>query len=319
MTGTSQVRLGYFPNITHAQPNIGLKRGVYQKHLGAAVHLNPKIFNAGPPAIEALLAGELDLLYVGPSPALNGYLRSDGQALKVIAGAASGGAVFVARGDVLLERKEDFAGKRIASPQIGNTQDISLRSYLKQMGLAPKERGGSVEILPIANPDILSLFLRKEIDAAWVPEPWGSILVRNANARIVLDERDLWPNHRFATTVLVAARSFLERSPELVRRFLKAHVETTQWIQQNRQEAQNILNQEIARLTRKLLPDKVVNDAMSRVDLTWDPITPSIQIFFERSVELRYSRGGDTSGLYDLRPLNQVLQEGGLRKISVGN
>jgi NitT/TauT family transport system substrate-binding protein len=296
-----------------------LNLGVYQEHLGAAVQISPKIFNAGPSAIGALLAGELDLLYVGPSPALNGYLRSEGQALKVIAGAASGGAVFVARGDVRLERKEDYAGKRIASPQIGNTQDISLRSYLKQMGLVTKERGGSVEILPIANPDILLLFLRKEIDAAWVPEPWGSILVRNTNARIVLDERDLWPNRRFSTTILVVARSFLEQSPELVRKFLRAHVEMTEWIQQNHQEAQRLLNQEIARLTRRPLPEEVMKDAMGRVDVTWDPIMSSIQVFFERSVELRYSRGGDISGLYDLRLLNEVLREKGLPAVCAGN
>ena len=316
-TGALNVRLGYFPNITHAQANVGLSRGIYQKHLGRSLQLSPKIFNAGPSAIEALLAGELDLLYVGPSPALNGYLRSGGQALKVIAGAASGGTVFVARKDVQLSRKEDFAGKRIASPQIGNTQDISLRNYMGQMGLAPKERGGTVTILPIANPDILSLFLRNELDAAWVPEPWGSILVRTAGARILLDERDLWPGHRFATTVVVAAKRFLDQQPDLVKRFLKGHVETTLWIRQNHPEALRILNQEIARLTHKALPEEVIEEAMGRVEVTWDPLTSSIDSLYKRSVELRYSKRGNLQQLCDLRLLNEVLREAGFPEISV--
>ncbi len=314
-TSASLVRLGYFPNITHAQPNIGLNRGIFQKNLGASVQLSIKIFNAGPSAIEALLAGELDILYVGPSPALNGYLRSDGQALRVIAGAASGGAVFVVRKDVQLSRKEDFVGKRIASPQIGNTQDISLRSYLKQMGLEPRERGGTVTILPIANPDILSLFLRDQLDAAWVPEPWGSILVRTAGARILLDERDLWPGGRFVTTVVVAAKRFLDQSPDLTWKILKGHVETTLWIQQHRHEALHILNQEIARLTHKALPDEVAEEAMGRVEVTWDPLVSTIERFYERSVELHYSRKGNLQQLCDLRLLNEVLREAGLPEI----
>lgn len=311
----SRVRLGYFPNITHAQANVGLSRGIYQKHLGASVQLSPKIFNAGPSAMEALLAGELDLLYVGPSPALNGYLRSDGQALRVIAGAASGGVVFVARKDVSFIRREDFVGKRIASPQIGNTQDISLRSYLKHLGLEPRERGGGVMILPIANPDILSLLLRNELDAAWVPEPWGTILARTAGAKILLDERDLWPDHRFATTLLVAARQFLDQSPDLVQKFLRGHVETTSWVQQNRKEALGILNQEITKETHKPLSEAVMQEAMGRVELTWDPIVSSIEIFFKRSVELRYSKGGDIKQLCDVRLLDEVLKEAGLPEI----
>ena len=314
-TSVSLVRLGYFPNITHAQPNVGLKRGIFQKNLGASVKLSPKVFNAGPSAIEALLAGELDILYVGPSPALNGYLRSDGQALRVIAGAASGGALFVARKEVQLSRKEDYAGKRIASPQIGNTQDISLRSYLKEMGLETRERGGTVTILPIANPDILTLFLRDQLDAAWVPEPWGSILVRTAGAKILVDERDLWPGGRFVTTVVVAAKRFLDQSPDLAGKILKGHVETTLWIQQHRREALQILNQEIASLTHKALPNEVMEEAMGRVEVTWDPLVPTIERFYERSVDLRYSKRGNLQQLCDLRLLNKVLREAGLPEI----
>ena len=314
-TGVSQVRLGYFPNITHAQPNIGLNRGIFQKNLGPSIQLSPKIFNAGPSAVEALLAGELDILYVGPSPALNGYLRSDGQALRVIAGAASGGALFVARKDVQLNRKEDYAGKRIASPQIGNTQDISLRSYLKQMELEPRERGGTVTVLPVANPDILSLFLRNQLDAAWVPEPWGTILVRTAGAKVVIDERDLWPGGRFATTIVVASRRFLEQSPDLAWRILKGHVETTLWIQEHRREALHILNQEIARLTHKALPEEVAEEAMGRVEVTWDPLVSTLEIFYERSVELHYSKKGNLQQLCDLRLLNKVLREAGRPEI----
>ena len=306
-----RLRLGYFPNITHAQPIIGLARGTFKEYLGKEMDLTVKVFSAGPAAIEAFLAGELDVAYVGPSPAITGYIRTGGRELRVISGAASGGAVFVTRQDVQLKNKEDYFGKRFASPQIGNSQDISLRIYLKRLGYEPKEKGGTVEILPIANADILTLFLRKEIDAAWVPEPWGSILVNNGNGRIQLDERDLWPNRKFATTIVVASKKLLEGQPDLVRKWLRAHVKVTQWIQQNPMEAKRILNQEIARLTRKPIPETILDEAFSRIELTWDPILPSLQAFFERSLELKYLKGGDIGNIADLSILNEVLREAG--------
>ena len=302
----SELRLGYFANLTHAQALVGLANGEFKKQLGAEVKFAPKLFGSGPAAIEALLADEIDLTYVGPSPAINGFIRSEGKALRVIAGAVQGGAVFVRRTDVVLSHKEDFSGKRFASPQIGNSQDISLRTYLAQMGQLTKERGGTVEVLPLANADILTLFLRKELDGAWVPEPWGAILVHRAQGVILVDERDLWPDGKFATTLLVASQEFLETRPEWVQRIVNAHVDLTQWIQEHRQDVGAILNQEIARHTRKRLDETILADALSRLEVSVDPSESSLETFFERARALGYLKKGNLKGLLDLRYLEQA-------------
>jgi NitT/TauT family transport system substrate-binding protein len=303
----SEVRLGYFANLTHAQALIGLANGEFQRQLGSEVKLAPKLFGSGPAAIEALLAGEVDLTYVGPAPAINGFVRSEGKALRVIAGAVQGGAVLVRRSDVVLKHTEAFAGKRFASPQIGNTQDISLRTYLAEMGQLTKEKGGSVEVLPLANSDILTLFLRKELDGAWVPEPWGAILVHRAQGVIVFEERDLWPDRKFATTLLVASQRFLETRPEWVRRFLIAHVVLTRWIQEHPHDIGAILNQEIARYTRKRLEDPILADALTRLEVTVDPLEGSLKTFFQRARTPGYLKKGSLEGMLDLRLLQEAL------------
>jgi len=301
----SELRLGYFANVTHAQALVGLSNGEFEEQLGTDVKFVPKLFGSGPAAIEALLADEVDLTYVGPSPAINGFIRSEGKALRVIAGAVQGGAVFVRRSDVVLNQKEDFSGKRFASPQIGNTQDISLRTYLAQMGHLTKERGGTVEVLPVANADILTLFLRKELDGAWVPEPWGAILVHRAQGVILVDERDLWPDGKFATTLLVASQKFLEARPEWVQRIMNAHVELTRWIQDHRRDVGTILNGEIAKYTRKRLDETILSDALSRLDVTVDPLESSLETLFERGRVLGYLKKGNLKGMLDLRFLEK--------------
>ena len=168
------LRIGYFPNINHAQAVIGLGNGDFQKALGNSITVQPFLFNAGPSAIEALLAKRVDVTYVGPNPAINGYVVSDGKDLRIISGAASGGAVFVVRNDSGIKSPKDFAGKKFASPQLGNTQDIALRKYLLDNGYKTTDNGGNVTVTPVANPDILTLFLKKQLDGAWVPEPWGA-------------------------------------------------------------------------------------------------------------------------------------------------
>ena len=302
----SQLRLGYFANVTHAQALVGLAHGEFEKELGTEVKFVPKLFGSGPAAIEALLADEVDMTYVGPSPAINGFIRSEGKALRVIAGAVQGGAVFVRRSDVVLNQKDDFSGKRFASPQIGNTQDISLRTYLAQMGHLTKERGGTVEVLPMANADILTLFLRKQLDGAWVPEPWGAILVHRAQGVILVDERDLWPDRKFATTLLVASQKFLEARPEWAQRLVNAHVELTRWIQDHRQDVGTILNGEIAKYTRKRLDQAILSDALSRLDVTVDPLESSLETFFERAKVLGYLKKGNLKGMLDLRYLEKA-------------
>ena len=302
----SELRLGYFANVTHAQALLGLANGEFEKQLGNDVKFVPKLFGSGPAAIEALLADEVDMTYVGPSPAINGFIRSEGKALRVIAGAVQGGAVFVRRSNVVLNQKEDFSGRRFASPQIGNTQDISLRTFLAQMGHLTKERGGTVEVLPMANADILTLFLRKELDGAWVPEPWGAILVHRAQGVILVDERDLWPDGKFATTLLVASQKFLEARPEWAQRIMNVHVELTRWIQDHRQDVGTILNGEIAKYTRKRLDETILSDALSRLDVTVDPLESSLEAFFERARVLGYLKKGNLKGMVDLRFLEKA-------------
>jgi len=187
------VRVGAFPNITHPQPMVGKANGYFEKALGPQVKIDWKTFNAGPSAIEALFAGAIDMAYIGPNPTINGYVRSHGEALQVVAGAASGGAALVVRADSGIVKPEDFHGKKIATPQQGNTQDVALRAWLKAHGMKSMDKGGDVRVMPMANPDQLTLFLKKDLDAAWAPEPWATRLIREGNGRLFLNESDLWP------------------------------------------------------------------------------------------------------------------------------
>ncbi|KKT74540.1 MAG: sulfate ABC transporter substrate-binding protein [Candidatus Peregrinibacteria bacterium GW2011_GWA2_44_7] len=195
----TKVRIGHFPNITHAQALVGHANGLFEKNLGP---VEWSIFNAGPSVIEALFAGQIDIAYIGPSPAINGYVKSQGDALRVVAGAASGGAALVVRAGSGIEKPADFHGKKIASPQLGNTQDVALRSWLKGQGLKLKEIGGDVQVFPVSNADQVTLFLKGEIDGAWTVEPWVSILEKTAGGKVFLDEASLWSEGKYATTVL---------------------------------------------------------------------------------------------------------------------
>src|SRR5467141_886258 len=198
-----RVRVGAFPNLTHPQAMVGKANGSFAKAMGPNVTIDWKTFNAGPSAIEALFAGAIDMTYVGPNPTITGYVRSNGEVLRVIAGAASGGASLVVRNDSGIQKPEDLHGKKVASPQMGNTQDVALRAWLKTHGMKSSDKGGDVQVIPLANPDQLTLFLKKQLDAAWAPEPWPTRLVREGNARVFLDERDLWPQGQFVTTHLI--------------------------------------------------------------------------------------------------------------------
>ncbi len=315
--GAKVVRLGFFPNITHSQALVGVAKGEFQKALGKDIAFEAKAFNAGPSAIEAIFAGQIDIAYVGPNPAINGYIKSKGKALKIIAGATSGGAVFVVRRDSGIRSAKDFEGKKFASPQLGNTQDVALRSYLKENGYELAEKGGGVAVVPVANPDILVLFKKKEIDGAWVPEPWGARLVREGGGRIFMDERDLWPGGKFVTANVVARTEFLEKNPDLVRKILKAHVKVTRWINANREDAKKIVNAEIKELTQKALPEEVLDDGWGRIEVTYDPVTGSLIESAKRAFDLGFlgKEKPDLSGVYDLSILNEVLKEKGLSKV----
>ena len=311
------IRVGHFPNLTHGQALLGRSNGAFDKALGPQAHVQWKAFNAGPAVIEALFAGQLDLAYVGPSPAITAYVRSQGQALRVIAGATSGGAALVVRADSGIQKPEDFHGKRIASPQFGNTQDIALRDWLTKHGLKPRERGGDVQITPIANPDQLTLFLQKQLDAAWAPEPWAARLIHEAGARLLVDERNEWPTHQFASALVIVSKKFLDQHSDLVKRWLSTHTELTIWINKNKAEAKKQINAEIAKETGKGLPDRVINDAFSRLEVTVDPVRSSVQTSAQRAAQLGLFGGkqADISGLFDLTLLNQVLSEKHLKAV----
>jgi len=314
---TTVMRVGAFPNITHPQAMVGKANLWFEKRMGPEAKVEWKSFNAGPSAIEALFAGAIDMTYVGPNPAINGYVRSNGEALRIVAGATSGGAALVVRGDSGIAKPEDFHGKRIASPQQGNTQDVALRAWLKAHGLKTRDKGGDVDVMPIANPDQLTLFLRKQIDGAWAPEPWASRLVHEAGGRVFLDERTLWPSGRFLACGLVVSTKFLTSHPELVRKWLQAHVELTDWINAHAGEAKQILNQQIQKETGKALSEAVLDDAYARLEVTYDPLRGPLL----RAAQLAFDAGflgrqmPDLSRLYDLTALNQALAAEGKKAI----
>jgi NitT/TauT family transport system substrate-binding protein len=300
--GKTRLRLGYFPNITHAPALIGVARGTFGQQAGDKVNIETRVFNDGPTAMEALLAGEIDIAYVGPGPAINTFRKSQGRALRIVAGACSGGALLIARPEARVGGIRDLDGKRIGVPQLGGTQDISLRSFLAQNGLAPREKGGTVEIVPVKNPDILALFKQKQLDAAWTQEPWATRIVKEAGAQYILDERDLWPDKKLITTVIVARTAFAEQKPELVQAIVSGHNQTLKFIQSETAEAQKIANGEIQRLTGKSLPNDVLTQSWRNVEFVSDPNAAGIERFAQMAVEAGYAKkGGSVGGIVDNR------------------
>jgi NitT/TauT family transport system substrate-binding protein len=311
------IRVGAFPNVTHPQAMVGKAKGWFEKAMGSNVKVEWKSFNAGPSAIEALFAGAIDLTYIGPNPTISGYVRSRGEALRVIAGAASGGAALVVRADSGIQKPEDFHGKKVASPQLGNTQDVALRAWLKAHGMKPADKGGDVQVMPLANPDQLTLFIKKELDAAWAPEPWATRLIREGNGRLFLDERDLWPGRKFVVTNLIVRSEFLRQHPDLVKNWLRAHLELTDWIHAHLVESKTLLNQQIQKEAGKALPAATMEEAFTRIEVTYDPLRNSLLTAAHSAYEAGFLGRSlpDLSGLYDLSLLNQVLSEKGRKAI----
>jgi NitT/TauT family transport system substrate-binding protein len=317
-SGPITVNLGYFPNLTHAVALVGVERGTFKNALGPNVKLVTKTFNAGPALIEALFAGDIDIGYVGPSPAINGYVKSHGQALRIIAGAASGGALFIVRPGANIQSAKDLANKKLADPQLGGTQDVSLRYFLRQNGLQAADKGGNVQITPTDNPNILTLFKTGKIDGAWVPEPWATRLVVEGNGKVFVDERTLWSNGKFVTTNVVVRKAFLDAQPDLVNKFLQAHVDTIQYILSNPESARSIVNSQIKLITGKALPSKELDLAYNNLDITYDPLTSTLQESANRAFALGFlgSANPNLTGIYYLGPLNQVLASKGLATVT---
>jgi NitT/TauT family transport system substrate-binding protein len=311
------IHVGAFPNITHPQAMVGKANGFFEKAMGPKVQIDWKSFNAGPSAIEALFAGAIDMTYIGPNPAISGYVRSNGEALRIVAGATSGGAALVVRNDSGIQKAEDLHGKKVASPQMGNTQDVALRAWLKANGLKTTDKGGDVQVIPLANPDQLTLFVKKELDAAWAPEPWATRLIREGNGRLFLDERTLWPNGQFITAHLIVRTQFLKEHPDLVKNWIRAHVELTEWISGHLSEAKKLLNQQIQKETGKALPDAVLEEAFGRLQVTYDPLRATLMNAAKSAFDAGFlgREMPDLSKLYDLSLLNQVLAEKGKKAI----
>jgi NitT/TauT family transport system substrate-binding protein len=317
MSAQTVIRVGAFPNITHAQAMVGKANGWFDKSMGPNVKIQWTSFNAGPSAIEALYAGAIDMAYIGPNPTISGYVRSNGEALRVVAGAASGGVALVVRNDSGIQKPEDFHGKRVGSPQLGNTQDVALRAWLKAHGMKSIDKGGDAQVVPLANPDQLTLFLKKQLDASWAPEPWASRLIHEGNAHLFLDERDLWPQGQFVITNLIVSTKFLHDHPDLVRHWLASHVELTDWINSHVPEAKQILNGQIAKETGKALSPVVLDEAFARLQVTYDPLKATLYSSAKSAFDAGFlgKQMPDLSGIYDLSLLNQVLTEKGRKPI----
>jgi NitT/TauT family transport system substrate-binding protein len=303
------LRLGHFPNITHAQALYARATGAFEKKIGVPIKWSS--FNAGPTAVEALFGNAIDAVYVGPSPAINGYIKSKGQSFVIVSGAASGGAGLVLRGDVSIQNPDrDFHDKIVATPQLANTQDVAARIWFTERGYKFKEKGGTLAIVPLANPDQLTMFRRRQIHAAWTVEPWLSRLEIEGGGKLMLDEKTLWPEGRYVTTHLVVSRAFLAANPELVKKLVAAHVEATQQINADKAAAAKVLNAELKKETGKALKDTVIERAMTRVEFTWDPISASLVKSAEAAHKLLFLRKPpDLNGIYMLDALNDVLRE----------
>ena len=313
----STLRLGYFANVTHAAAIIGVNRGLIAKELGAT-KLETQIFDAGPAAVEALFGGSLDAAYIGPNPAINAFTRSDGKAIRIVAGATSGGAQLVVRQGINSAR--DLRGATLASPELGNTQDVALRAWLSKQGLRNSvQGGGDVTITPTKNADTLQLIKSGKLDGAWVPEPWASRLVLEAGSKVLVNERDLWPGGQFVTTNLIVRTEFLERHPQTVEALLRGHVDAVQWANQNPAEAKTVVNDGINALTGKPLKPEVVDRALQDLTVTADPIATSLQRSAENAVAAGVAtKQVDLHGIYELSILNRILTQRSLPSVSAG-
>jgi NitT/TauT family transport system substrate-binding protein len=302
-----ELRLGYFANVTHAAALIGVQQGYLADELGSGTKLTTQVFNAGPDEVEALFAGGLDAAYIGPSPTINAYGQSNGDAIRIISGAASGGAELVVRDGI--DTAADLKGATLASPQLGNTQDVALRTWLTGQGLTNSvQGGGDVTIAPTANSDILTLFQSGDIDGAWVPEPYASTLVLNEGGHVLVDERDLWPQGAFVTTHLIVRTEFLDRYPDTVAALLRAHVQSVEFATNDPAGAKAAVNAGLAAAGGKELAAPVLDRAWDELTVTYDPIASALAKSAENGVSAGTTADKvDLTGIYDLAPLNAVL------------
>lgn len=300
----TELRLGYFPNVTHAAALVGLDRGLYAKELGET-KLVPTKFNAGPEAVGALLGGSLDATFIGSGPAINAYAKSNGEAVRLIAGATSGGAQLVVRDGI--SKAEDLVGKTVVTPQLGNTQDVSLKKWLAEKSLT-----GKVKVTNLENAQTLDAFKKGEVDAAWLPEPWSSRLVLDAGAKVLLDEKTLWPEGKFPTTVLIVRTQFLQEHPQTVRALLAGLVGSIDAINADQAAAKDAINKQLKDLTGKALKPAVIDRAFANIVVTADPVAAQFpQLAKDQVTAAIAEKAPVVAGFADLDPLNDVLTKAG--------
>ena len=299
VSAETKIRVGHFPNITHAQGVIAhaLSRqgkGWFEQRLGPDTKIEWFIYNAGPSAMEAIFAKSIDLTYVGSGPALNAYTKSNGQEIRLIAGAANGGSGLVVQPEQNLKAAADFRGKKIATPQLGNTQDISCRAWLSEGGLKITQLGGDAQVLPTQNPDQLGLFRGKKVDAVWTVEPWLSRLEQEASGKVIVEEKEV------ATTILVSSVKFLNEQRDLAKKFAQAHAELTDWIIKNPEEAQRLIKAELLEETKSDMTPQVIGSAWKRIVFTSETPRAAVEKFMQNSVRAGFIKTApDLSKLFE--------------------
>tara|TARA_B100000959_G_scaffold280299_1_gene341876 strand:+ start:593 stop:1624 length:1032 start_codon:yes stop_codon:yes gene_type:complete len=284
----NKIRVAFFPSIIHAVPIVGMENQTFADNLDTDLAIQVKIFDSGPQVIESIFSNSVDIAYVGPGPVINGFLKSDGKDLKILAGAANGGASFVIQKNSGLEMIENYSGKRVAAPQISNTQDVSLRHYLAENGLKSAEKGGDVFVLNISNPDIYTLFAKGDIDGAWVPEPWATMLVEELNGTRLYDESEFWPENQFSSVLLIGRSDYIEKNPEIIKKWINANEKTVQWINDNPDESKKLYNEFMKSYMGKTLPENIVEKSFSNIIITSEPLENSVYTFAERADSLGY-------------------------------
>ncbi|MET0901837.1 MAG: ABC transporter substrate-binding protein [Acidimicrobiales bacterium] len=304
------VRLGYFPNVTHAPGIVGDLGGLFEESSGDNVTIETSTFNAGPEAVEALFAEALDITLIGPNPAINAFAQSDGTAVRIVSGSTSGGAFLVVREGI--DSPEDLVGKSLATPQLGNTQDVALRAWLKDQGYETDDAGGGdVSIQPQANGDALAAFIAGDIDGAWVPEPFATRFIQEGGAHVLVDERDLWPDGRYVTTHLIVRTAFLEDHPDVVKGIIEGLAAAIDLIESDPEEAKSLTNQGIEAVTDKPLGTEVLDAAWENLAFTLDPIATSLSKSAQDAVDVGLLEPVELDDIYDLTLLNEVLTDRG--------
>ncbi|QQM46192.1 aliphatic sulfonate ABC transporter substrate-binding protein [Streptomyces liliifuscus] len=300
------VRIGYFPNLTHATALVGDQEGLLQKELGGTKATYSQ-FNAGPAEIEALNSGSIDIGWIGPSPAINGYSTTDGKGLRIIGGSASGGVKLVVNPDKVTSLK-DIKGKKIATPQLGNTQDVAFLNWIAEQGWTVDAQSGKgdVSVVRTDNKITPDAYKSGSIDGAWVPEPTASKLVAEGG-KVLLDEADLWPDKKFVITNIIVSQKFLAAHPDVVQAVLRGSVKTNTWINANPDKAKAAANTKLQELSGKPLPANVLDPAWKSIQFTDDPLASTLNTEAAHAVKAGLLKQPKLDGIYDLTLLNKVL------------